>query len=89
MDRILIQPHPLTNFEILRYNQNELKFKGTYSWNNLPDTLKDGAYVVNLDDYKSIETYWIALYVNGNIAKYFHSFGAEPIPKRIKTCNGK
>ena len=28
--------------------------------------IKDGAYVVNLDEFKSIGTHWIALYVNGN-----------------------
>ena len=27
---------------------------------------KDEAYVTNLDEYESIETHWIALYMNGN-----------------------
>ena len=27
---------------------------------------KDEAYVINLDEYESIETHWIALYMNGN-----------------------
>ena len=30
-----------------------------------------------LDEYKSIGTHWIDLYVNGNNAKYFDSFGVE------------
>ena len=58
-------PHPLTNFEIQKYYQNEPKLNGVYSRNNLPK-IKDGAYVINLDDYKSLGTHWIALYVNGN-----------------------
>ena len=58
-------PHPLTNFEIKMYCQNELKFSGVYSRNNLPK-IKDGTYSVNLDEFKSIGTHWIALYVNGN-----------------------
>ena len=45
-------PHPLTNFE--NY-QNELKFKGIYSINNLP-RIKDGAYVINLNECNSTGT---------------------------------
>ena len=58
-------PHPLKIFEIRKYYQNEPKFNDVYSRSNLPK-IKDGAYVINLDEYKSIETYWISLYVNGN-----------------------
>ena len=58
-------PHPLSNFEIKKYYQSEPKFNGVYSRNKLPK-LMDGAYVVTLDEFKSIGTNWIALYVNGN-----------------------
>ena len=58
-------PHPLTNFEIQKNYQKEAKFNGAYSRNNLPK-IKDGAYVINLDEYESIGTHWIVLYVNGN-----------------------
>ena len=57
-------PHTLTNSEIQKYYQNEIKFNGVYSRKNLPKT-KDGAYVINLDEFKSIGTNGIALYVNG------------------------
>ena len=43
--------HPLTNFEIKKYYQNESKFNGVYSRNNL-SKIKDGAYIINLDEYK-------------------------------------
>ena len=46
---LLMPPHPLTNFEIQRYYQNEPRFNGVFSRNNLPKTIKDGAYVINLD----------------------------------------
>ena len=62
---ILMPSHPLINFEILNYYQNEPKFNGVYSINNLPK-IKDGPYTIKLGEYKSIETNWPALYVNGN-----------------------
>ena len=83
-----MSPHPSTNFEIQKYYQNETKFNGVYSINNLPK-IKDGAYVINLDEYESIETHWIALYVNSNNVTYFDSFGVEHIPKRIKQIYSK
>ena len=58
-------PHPLTSFEIQNYYQNEPKFIGVYSRNNLPK-MKEGSYVINIDKFKSIGTHWIALYANGN-----------------------
>ena len=48
--------HPLTNFEIQKYYQNEPRFNGVYSRHNL-SKIKDGAYVVNLDEYSSIGTH--------------------------------
>ena len=43
-------PHSLTNFEIQKYYQNESRFNGVYSRNNLHDKIKDVAYVINLHD---------------------------------------
>ena len=80
-------PHPLTNFEIQKYYQNEPKFNGFYSRNNLPK-IKDVAYVINLDEFKSIEIHWVALYVNGNNIIYFDSFGIKHIPKEIRKFIG-
>ena len=77
-------PHPLTNFEIQKYYQNEPRFNGVYSRDNLPK-IKDGVYVINLDDYSDIGTHWVALYVQNNDVTYFDSFGVEHIPKEIKT----
>ena len=77
-------PHPLTNFEIQSYYQNEPRLNGVYSRDNLPDKIKDGAYVVNLDEYSDIRTHWIALYVNNKTVTYFDSFGIEHNPKEVK-----
>ena len=70
--------HPLTNFEIQKYYQNETKFNGVYSRNKLPK-IKNGAYVINLDEYESIGTHWIALYVNEDNIAYFDSFGVDSV----------
>ena len=75
-------PYPLTNFEIQKY-QNEPRFNGIYSKNNLPE-IKDEAYVINLDEYQSIGSHWIAMNVNGDNVTYLDSFGVEHISTEIK-----
>ena len=80
---------PLIDFEVQKYCQNEPKFDGAYSRNNLPK-IKDEAYTINLDEYESIWTHWIALYVSAGDgrasyrATYFDSFGVEQIPRKIE-----
>ena len=81
-------PHPLTNFEIQKYYQNEPRFNGVYSRDNLPDKIKDEAYVINLDEYSDIGTHWIALYVQNYKVIYFDRFGVEDMPEKIKTFIG-
>ena len=82
----MIPPHLLTNFEIQEYYQNEPRFNGVFSRDNLPNNIKTGAYVINLDEYHDIRTHWVALYVNNKTVIYFDSFGIEHIPKEIKKC---
>ena len=58
-------PHPLKNFEVQKYYQNEPSFNGVYSgW----------AYVINLDEYADVGTHWIALYIKNNEIIYFDGF---------------
>ena len=76
-------PHPLTNFEIQKYYQKESKFNGVYSRNNLPK-IKDGAYIINLDEYESIGTHWIALFVNDNNVTYFDNFELNIFQKKLE-----
>ena len=66
--------HPLTIFEIQKY-QNESRFNGVYSRDNLTE-IKDGAYVINSDEYSDIGTHWVPLRVNNDDVTYFDSFGA-------------
>ena len=87
-ENFLMSTHPLTNFEIQRYFQNEPKFNGVYSRNNL-SKINDGTYIINLDEYESVRTNWIALYVNSNNVTYFDRFEVDHIPKAIRKYVGK
>ena len=84
----LLPFHPLTNIEISEYYKNEPRFNGIYSRNNLPNKIKKGAYVINLDEYENIGTHWISLFVKPKYTVYFDSFGVEHIPKEINTFIG-
>ena len=55
-------PHPLTNFEIQKYYQNEPRFNGSFSRDNLP-RIKDGAHIINLDEYSDSGTHCVALHL--------------------------
>ena len=81
--KVLIQPHPLKNFEIKDYYENEPKFNGVYSRDNLPKTKKNGAC-----EYADVGTHWIALYAKNNEITYFDSFGVKHIPIEIEKFIG-
>ena len=81
-----IPPHPLRNFEIQKYYENEPRFSGIFSRDNLPKKIKDGAYIINLDEYADTGTDWIALFCNRSEIAYFDSF--ERIPEEIKEFIG-
>ena len=59
-----------------------------YSRNNLPNKIKKGAYVINLDEYENTGTHWVALFVKPKYTVYFDSFGTEHIPKEINKFSG-
>ena len=82
------QFYPLINTEINKYYKNEPRFNGVYSKNNLPNIIKKGPYVINLDEYANVGTHWIALSVKPKYSVYFDSFGVEHIPKEIKKFIG-
>ena len=81
-------PHPLTSFEIKNYYENEPRFNGVYSRDNLHKIIKNGAYVINLDEYEDVGTHCVALYIKDNEITYSDSFGEEHFPKEIKKFIG-
>ena len=73
----------------MKYYKNESRFNGVFSRNNLPKSnsikkIKDGAYIINLDEYANVGTNWIPLFCKKNEIIYFDSFGIEFIPEEIK-----
>ena len=84
---MLLPFHPLTNIEISEYYKNEPTFNGVYSRNNLPNKIKKGAYIINLD-YKNTGTHWVSLFVKANEVIYFDRFGVEHIPKKMNKFLG-
>ena len=61
-----------------------LDLKVFYSRDNLPK-IKDGTYVITLDEHSDIGTHWVAWWLDNNDVTYFDSFGVEHTPKEIKT----
>ena len=57
-------PHPLTNFEKQKYYKNEPRFNSVFSRKNLPKKIKDGASIINLDEYADVGSHLIALFCN-------------------------
>ena len=81
----LMLPHPLTNFEIQKYYKNELRFNGVFFLEIIYlKKIKNGAYIIKLDEYADAGTHWIALFCKKNEIVYFVSFGVEYIPEEIK-----
>ena len=80
---MLLPFHPLANIEISEYYKNEPRFNRVYSRNNLPNKIKKGAYVINLDKYENTGTHWVSLFVKLKYTVYFDSFGVEHIAKEI------
>ena len=50
-----------------------LNFNGVYLRNN-SSKIKDRAYIIKTEELGSLETHWIALYVNAENVTYFDSF---------------
>ena len=50
--------HPLNNIEITNYYSYETRFNGVFSRSKLP-RIKDGAYIINLDNKNSKGTNWV------------------------------
>ena len=67
---------------------NKLWFNDVFSRDNLPKTIKDGAYIINLDEYADVSTHWVALFCNRSEIVYFDSFGVEHVPEEIKEFIG-
>ena len=59
-----------------------------FSRSNLPNNVKKGAYVINLDHSENTGTHWVVIFMKSNEVIYFDSFGLEHIPKEIMNTIG-
>ena len=50
--------------------------------------IKNGAYVINLDEYADVGTHWIACTLKNNEVIYFDSFGVKHVRKEVKRFIG-
>ena len=80
----LTPPHPLTNFELEIYYQNEPRFNGVFSRNNLPKKIKDEVYLINLDEYADVAHIELLNFVTGmklfiSIVSVLNMFSKEVI----------
>ena len=55
---------------------------------NLPKTIKNGAHVINLDEYADVGTHWIGLFCRKTKIVYFNSISIEYVPEEIKEFIG-
>ena len=81
--KFITSPYPLTNFEGQKYYRNRVTFSGVYSRNDL-SKINEWTYIINLEEFESIGTHFIALHVNAENVTYFDSFRFEYTPKEIK-----
>ena len=70
------------------YYQTKPRFNGVYSRDHLPKKIKDGAYIINLDEYADVGTHWIALFCKWSEIVYFDGFGVEHVPEEFKKFIG-
>lgn len=75
----------MTNWDLMRdASRLGIPLVGIYNKDKLPLHLKNGFYIINLqDDYDSngqdlSGTHWTCFYIEGNQAAYFDSFGFKP-----------
>ena len=78
-----MSPHPLTNFQIQKYYQNDPRFNVVYSRDNL-QKIKDEAYIIVLDEYSDIGIHWVALYIPNDDVTYLVLSEQNILQKRLE-----
>ena len=86
-NNFLMLPHPLKNFEIQNYYQNESRFNGVFSRDDLPK--KKGWSLCNKSWWIcTYRTHWIDLFCKRSKIVYFFSFGVEHVHEELKEFIG-
>ena len=82
--KIFIPTHQLTNSEFKKYHQNEPRFNGVYSRDNLPNKIKDGAYAKKFEKYSDSGTYWVAFYAPNNKVTFLTVLELKKFQKKLR-----
>ena len=77
-------PHTLTNFEIQKYYENDGVYLMVFILETIQNKERNGANVINLDEYADVGTHWIVLFCNRSEIVYFDSFGVQHVPEDVK-----
>ena len=80
-------PDLLTNLEIQKYGQNEPRFNDVYLRDNSLDKIKDGTYVIDLDQYANIGSDWIALYTKDNNFFFLANLESNTFQKKSRSLS--
>lgn len=68
----------------------KIHINGIYFKDSLPEKMKEGAYIINMDNHTGNGTHWLGLFKSGDNVIYFDSFGLaapDDIEKWIKKNN--
>ena len=68
--------------------QHKPRFNGVFFQRYFTQKIKDGAYVINLDEHANVGTHWVALFCKKTEIVYFNNFCVEHAPKEIKELIG-
>jgi hypothetical protein len=74
----LFPTRALSNTDIEKYYKNDRRFAGVFSRNDLPKTIYNKNYIINMDDRSGFGTHWVAVINTGSRCIYFDSFGVYP-----------
>ena len=80
----IMPPHTLTNFEIQKYYENDGVYLMVFILETIQNKERNGANVINLDEYADVGTHWIVLFCNRSEIVYFDSFGVQHVPEDVK-----
>ena len=74
----------LTNYDIMNIcNTLGIKLNGIYMKDDLPSNVKDGNYILNLQNHDQVGTHWVGFFKLKNNIYWFDAFGVYPMQNEM------